>query len=617
MTEETLRFDTEVSRLLELVAHSLYSEKQIFLRELISNASDACERLQFLALTEPGLVIDDPDYRITISLDKRTRSLSVADNGIGMSRDELVDNLGTIARSGTAAFVDQFASASEGNSSFIGQFGVGFYSVFMVGDEVSVLTRKAGESQGWSWSSDGKGEFVVAEDDSAPARGTVVRIHLKEEDREFRDPDRIRAIVREYSDHIALPIMLDTGDEPEQLNEASALWKRPAREIEDAQYVEFYRHVSRNFDEPWLTVHFATEGRVTYTALLFVPSTRPFDLLHRDARPGIRLYVQRVFITGEYDELLPPYLRFLRGVVDADDLPLNVSRETLQHSPMLARIRRTLTRRILRDLKRKADDEPEEYSQFWDNFGEVLKEGIYVEQDHREMVVELCRFHSTSDEGDLISLNDYVSRMSEGQEAIYYLSADQLDIARTSPHLESFASQGIEVILLTDPVDEIWVQSLGSHDEKPLRSITQGAIDLGDAGIGEDGASSKTPVSADVESLLVALKESLGDLVKDVRVSGRLTESAVCLVADDMDLDVRLARLLSEHGQVSAIPPRILEVNPEHRLIQKLADGVAGEVDDVAHLLLDLARIAEGENVQSPAEFSSRFVGVLERSLGD
>ena len=407
MTEETLSFNTEVSRLLELVARSLYSEKQIFLRELISNASDACERLQFLALTEPELVSEDPDYRITISLDRRTRSLSVADNGIGMTRDELVENLGTIARSGTAAFVDQIAATSEGGSGFIGQFGVGFYSGFMVGDQVGVLTRRAGESESWRWSSDGKGEFVVAEDDGAPARGTVVRVHLNEEDREFRDPEEVRRIVREYSDHIAIPIMLETDGEPEQLNEASALWKRPAREIEDAQYAEFYRYVSHSFDEPWLTVHFAAEGRMVYTALLFVPSSRPFDFLRPDSRQGVRLYVRRVFITDEYEELLPTYLRFLRGVVDAEDLPLNISRDTLQHSPTIARIRRALTRRVLRELQRKADDAPEEYAQFWSNFGTVLKEGIYLEEDRKDELIELCRFDSTRDGGGLISLSDY------------------------------------------------------------------------------------------------------------------------------------------------------------------------------------------------------------------
>ena len=564
-------------------------------------------------------MLSDDDLRVTISLDRRTRSIAVTDNGIGMTREELVENLGTIARSGTAAFADALSAEESTEGGLIGQFGVGFYSVFMVGDRVDVLSRRAGEEEGWRWTSDGQGEFTIAEDDSAPERGTVVSVHLREEDREFRDPERVRTIVREYSDHIALPIMLETDDEPEQLNSASALWTRPQREIDDSQYAEFYRHVARAFDEPWLTAHFKTEGRLSYTGLLFVPSSRPFDLMHADARGGVRLYVRRVFITDEYEELVPRYLRFLRGVVDSEDIPLNISRDTLQHSPVLDRIRRGLTRQVLRALRGKADEAPDEYDVFWENFGAVLKEGIYQDEERKDDLLALARFHSTRDEGGLVSLADYVERMPKGQESIYYLSADELRVARGSPHVESFAARGVEVLLLTDEVDEIWVQALGSYKDHPLQSVTRGALDLSDIAP-PDGEPPEPDVdSPAVEALVDLLKSQLGDAVKDVRASGRLTDSAVVLVADEIDLDIRLARMLSDHGGLDALPPRILEVNAGHTLIKRLAElAASGEtdiLDDIGFLLLDQARIAEGEPATDPAAFTRRMAAVLERSL--
>jgi molecular chaperone HtpG len=476
---ETRAFEAEVSRLLDLVANSLYSEQEIFLRELIANASDACDRLRYLALTDPAVLGDTPDFRIAVRLEPRRRTLVVADNGIGMSHDELVENLGTIARSGTAAFVERLSGENGTDTSLIGQFGVGFYSAFMVADRVDVVTRRAGESVGWRWSSDGKGEYTIDEADDAPVRGTEVRLHLRADRREYMEADRLRAIVRRYSDHIALPIYLEQSDEePAHLNQASALWARAPREIDDEQYGEFYRHVSHNFDAPWLTVHFKSEGRTEYTCLVFVPGTRPLDIFHPERKHGVRLYVRRVFITDDYAELVPTYLRFLSGVVDSEDLPLNISRETLQHNPLIRRIRDRLTRQVLRGLKRKAEREPESYADFWSNFGAVLKEGLAVDPDRRDELLELCRFSSSRGE-ERTSLAEYVERMPEGQDAIYYLSGDQLERLRSSPHLEAFAAKGVEVLLTTDAIDEIWLQGGATFgDGIPFRSVSRGAIDL-------------------------------------------------------------------------------------------------------------------------------------------
>lgn len=622
MTEatETRAFEAEVSRVLNLVAKSLYRDRDIFLRELISNASDACDRLRHQALTEPTLLGNDQELKITVRLEPRKRTVVVADNGIGMDHDEMVQNLGTIARSGTAAFVEQLSGDADADSGLIGQFGVGFYSVFMVADRVDVLSRAQGAEQGWHWSSDGGGEYTIAEDDSAPPRGTVVRVHLRQDQREYMEPQKLREIVRRYSDHIALPILLDDGEgEPEHLNQASALWSRPAREVTEEQYAEFYRHVSHAFDEPWLTVHFKAEGRVEYTCLLFVPSLRPFDIFSPERSHHVKLYVRRVFIADDYEELVPPYLRFLAGVVDSEDLPLNISRETLQQSPLLGRIRERLTSQLLRALVRKAEREPEQYAGFWEQFGAVLKEGLAMDESHRKELLALARFATTAG-GEQVGLKEYVERMPEGQEAIYYLSGEQLDRVRSSPHLEAFRARGVEVLLMTDPVDEFWLSAVPMYEEKPFQSVTRGAVDLGAVSLDDDEASTDSeeenapPV---VEELVVRLGATLGEAVKQVRVSTRLTDSAVCLAADEFDPDLHLARMLRERGGLAATPPRILEINAKHPMIRRLASA---NVDDasferLSQLLLDQARLIEGEDLPDMAAFASRLTKTIESSL--
>ena len=618
MTQETRSFQAEVSRLLEIVAHSLYSEKEIFLRELISNASDACDRLRYAALTEPALAEGDTEYRVTLTPDKAARTLTIGDNGIGMNREELIDNLGTIARSGTAAFVSQLSGDARRDMSLIGQFGVGFYSAFMVAEQVEVLSRKAGESQGWRWMSDGKGEFTVEALPDA-ARGAKIIVHLREGEDEYLDPARLRQIVKTYSDHIGLPIILKDGGKEETINTASALWTRPRSEITADQYKEFYHHVGHSFDDPWLTLHNKAEGVLEYTSLLFVPSTKPFDLFDPERKSRVKLYVRRVFITDEATDLLPAYLRFLRGSVDSEDLPLNISREMLQSNPMVARIRQQLTRRILSELAKRAGEAADEYAKFWDNFGAVLKEGLYEDRDHRDELLGLARFRSTSRDA-LVSLDDYIAAMKSGQDAIYTIHGDSLDVIKKSPQLEGFRARGIEVLLLTDPIDEFWVPSIGRYKEKPFKSATRGGVDLDKIPLSEPPEATGTEPPAKLGSLIAIFKLALGESVKDVRSSERLTDSAVCLVADEGDMDMHLERLLKQHRQLDSASRRILEVNPRHKLIERLAasvgePGASDQLSEFAWLLLDQARIVEGEQLPDPPAFARRLATLLERGL--
>ena len=618
MAEEKLHFQAEVSKLLEIVVNSLYSNKEVFLRELISNASDACDRLRYAALTEPALAEGGAPFRIVIAPDKTARTITVSDNGIGMNRDELIENLGTIARSGTSAFLSQLSGDARKDVSLIGQFGVGFYSAFMVADKVEVVTRKAGENHGWRWVSDGKGEFSVAEEPEAE-RGTRIVLHLRAGEDEFLEPHRLRAIVKTYSDHIALPVLLAVDGKEEAINTASALWTRSRSEITPEQYKEFYHHVSHAFDDPWLTVHYRAEGAIEYTGLLFVPSTKPFDLFDPGRRNHVRLYVRRVFITADAEHLLPPYLRFLKGVVDTQDLPLNVSRELLQTSPLLAKIRSGLVKRVLGDLKKKAEESNDDYlSGFWTNFGAVLKEGIYEDFERREEILDLCRFASTA--GDkLVSLADYVSRMKPGQDAIYTIAGDDIAALRNSPHLEGFAARGVEVLLLTDPIDEFWPNAIAAYKEKPFKPVTQGAADLSKIEKPADQAESTEP-PAELAALIDAVRAALGDAVKDVRASERLTSSAVCLVSDEGDMSLHLERLLRQHrrdgGEKAA---RILELNPRHALIVRLAkaaaEGSSEKLTDAAWLLFDQARLVEGEPPSDPVAFARRLASMLERAL--
>ncbi len=621
MPQETRTFQAEVSRLLDIVAHSLYSEKEIFLRELISNASDACDRLRYAALTEPSLIEGDPNYRVVLTPVKSSKTLTIADNGIGMNHDELVENLGTIARSGTAAFMKELSAGdSAKDMSLIGQFGVGFYSAFMVADKVEVLSRKAGEEQGWRWESDGKGEFTI-EPEPNLKRGTRITLHMREGDEDYLEPQRLRQIVRTYSDHIALPIVLADGNKDETINTASALWTRPRAEITEDQYKEFYHHVGHSFDEPWLTLHARAEGVVEYTYLLFVPSSKPFDLFEPERKTQVKLYVRRVFITDQGTELLPPYLRFLRGVVDSEDLPLNISREMLQQNPVIARMRRQLTGRVLSELQKKAADAPEEYTKFWDNFGAVVKEGLYEDRDQRDTLLGLARFRSTVRE-DWVSLDEYLEAMKPGQEAIYTITGDNLDLLRKSPQLEGFRARGVEVLLMTDPIDEFWAPAIGAYKEKPFKSATRGGIDLDKIAVDEEkkAEAEKPESSAKLGSLIAIFKLALGDAVKDVRSSARLTDSAVCLVADEGDMDMHLERLLKQHRQLDSASKRILELNPNHRLIERLAAsvgeaGASEQLSEFAWLLLDQARIVEGEQLPDPPAFARRLAGLLERGL--
>ena len=622
MPEERLGFNAEVGRLLDLVASSLYSEREIFLRELISNASDACDRLRYLAVTNPTLMGDDSELRITVGLEPHSRTLWVADNGVGMSRDELISNLGTIARSGTASFVDQLPDEAGAAEKLIGQFGVGFYSVFMVADRVDVLSRRADEEQGWRWSSDGKGEFTVAEEEKAPGRGTLVRAHLRADQRAFMEPDRVREVVRRHSDHIGVPILFQGAEgAPEQVNTASALWARAPREIDEGQYRDFYQHVGHAFDDPWLTVHFKSEGRIEYTCLVFVPTVPPFDLVHAESQHRVKLYVRRVHVSDDNEELVPRYLRFLSGVVDSEDLPLNVSRETLQENPIVGRIRQRLTRQVLRALKDKAEKAPDEYEHFWEGFGAVLKEGLALDTERRDELLELCRFRSTATEG-FRTLAEYVAQMPEGQEAIYYLAGEKLQRLRQSPQLEAARARGVEVLLLTDQVDEFWLPVVGTYAESPFGSVSRGVLDLDKVGAveGKDGTGGSESNSAppQIERLIERLEGELGDSVRAVRSSSRLTDSPACLVADEQGPDLHLSRLLRQHGHAGEPPPPVLEINPTHPLIQRLAaeDEASEMLRDAAHLLLDQARLLEGEDIPDPSAFSRRLVSALERGLG-
>jgi molecular chaperone HtpG len=631
-------FEAEVGRVLDLVINSLYQHREIFLRELISNASDACDRLRYASLTEPHLLGDDPELKILLIPDRAAGTLTVRDNGIGMGRDELVENLGTIARSGTQRFVTELSGNSAKDLNLIGQFGVGFYSAFMVAGEVEVIARKAGEEHAWRWHSDGRSGFAVEAMAEGAPRGTSVILHLREDAKELLDGYRLRQIARSYSDHIAVPILLqdqtkvdgESKEEaaapkaPEQINQASALWTRPKAEITDEQYKEFYHHVAHAFDDPWARLHVQAEGVVSYQALLFIPSSRPFDLYDPEHRHGVKLYVKRVFITDDLESLMPRYLRFVRGVIDSEDLQLNVSRETLQHSAVLARIRKDLVKRLLDELDRRAKAEDGDYASFLDQFGAVLKEGLYEDHEQRERLLELVRFRSTVSDG-WVGLADYVGRMKPGQDAIYTISGEHLDALRSSPQLEACRAKGVEVLLLADPIDEFWLPMVPEYQGKAFRSLTRGEVDLSkiEAGDGEAGkteAEGEAVAGAELDRLIAVFKGQLGDKVKDVRPSARLTESAVCLVADEHAMDLRLERFLKQHQQLEELSKRVLEINPKHPLIRQMAAraaeaGEAEALGDLAELLLDQARIVEGEPLPDPGGFSRRLSAFLAKGL--
>ena len=624
MSEEKLTFQAEVAKLLDIVVHSLYSNTEIFLRELISNASDSCDRLRYAALTDNSLTKDGgTEFAIHIAVDKENRTLTVTDNGLGMNRDDLVENLGTIAKSGTAEFVKSLSGDASKDVSLIGQFGMGFYSSFMVAKKVEVFTRRAGDTQGWHWVSDGRSSYRISESEDV-TRGARIVLHLRKEGRDFLETLRLKKVVRTYSDHIAIPVILDAiaGEEDskeETLNEASALWTRPKNEIKNDQYTEFYRHVAHGFDEPWHTLHFRAEGAIEYTGLLFIPTSRPFDLFELERKGKVKLYVNRVFIADDLDGLLPPYLRFVRGIVDSPDLPLNISREMLQDNPQLKKIQKGLVGRLMKDLKTRSDD-ADAYGTFWSTFGSVLKEGLYEDFERREEILELCLFQTSSGE-EWRSLKDYTSAMKDGQDAIYFITGEDAATLRRLPQLEGYLAKGVEVILLTDPVDEFWITSVGVFDKHPFRSAAQSADDL-DA-IAEDKTEKAEEKEeedagdgADINDLIGRFKDALGEAVKDVRSSTRLRESPVCLVGEQGGMSLHMERMLKQHGQGDGLSiPRILEINPRHTLIKKLSDQPDDVVDQLALLLLDQARIVEGEQLPDPVAFSQRLSQAMERGL--
>ncbi|MCF6355431.1 MAG: molecular chaperone HtpG [Candidatus Polarisedimenticolaceae bacterium] len=634
--KETLDFQAEVSQVLNLMVRSLYSNKEIFLRELISNASDAAEKLRFEALTDEALFEDDPELKIRVEFDKEKRTVTISDNGIGMNRQEVTETIGTIANSGTRQFIEAMTGDQSKDSQLIGQFGVGFYSSFIVADRVTLITRRAGlgAEHGVRWESDGKGTYTLETVDK-PGRGTDVILHLREDESEFLEGYRLRSVISKFSDHVAIPIEMlkevypappgEEGEEEEEekkeeapeyevVNKGSALWMRPKSEISDEEYAEFYKHVSHDFEEPLAHVHNRVEGTNEYSSLLYIPKRAPFDLWDKDQKHGIKLYVRRVFIMDEADKLMPHYLRFVKGIVDSDDLPLNVSREILQHSRKIDTIRTANTKRILGLLEKMAKNEAEKYATFWEQFGQVMKEGPGEDLPNRERISGLLRFASTHNEGDEqnVSLDDYIERMKEGQEKIYYITADSMPAARHSPHLEVFRKKGIEVLLMIDRVDEWLVSHLMEYKEKRLQSVAKGELDLGEL---EDQEEKKEheEVAKEHAGLIERLKSALGeDVVKEVRVSSRLTDSPACLVVEDTDMSANLERLLKSVGQEAPSTKPIMEINVGHPLIDHLDNEPDEErFADLSKILFDQALLAEGGQLKDPASFVSRLNGLM------
>jgi molecular chaperone HtpG len=611
-------FQTEVSQLLHLMVHSVYTEKEVFLRELISNASDACDKLRYEAIAQPSLLADDARLAIRISFDKSAGTLTVADNGIGMNEQELIDNLGTIARSGTRAFLERMTVGSEG-SSLIGQFGVGFYSAFMVADRIDVVSHKAGEDRAWLWVSDGASGFTVTPAPEAPAkvsRGTSVTLALKQDARNFLEDGEIERIVRTYSDHILFPIEFTAADgKTRQVNSASALWQRSKSEVKPEEYKEVYNTVAHQFDEPALTLHYKAEGRQSYAVLLFVPTRPPFDLFEAERKGRVRLYVRRVFIT-EDASLLPAHLRFVRGVIDSEDVPLNISREVLQNNPQVVQIRRAVTGRLLAELETLAEKEAARFESIWDAFGPVLKEGIYEDFERRDQLLKLARFRSTAGPG-WRSLKDYVAELKPGQTEIYYLAGDNLELINSSPQLEAAKARGVEVLLMADPVDHFWTSMGLGYEGKTLKSLTQGVADLSSIPVQSTAEPEAKP--DDVTAVVSALKEALGPAVPDVRAATLLRSSPVCLVAAGDGPDRGLERLLQRQKRGAGAKP-VLEINPTHPLIKgigaEIAAGRKEQVRDLGHLLLDQALVLDGELPADPAKFAERLNRYVVRGLG-
>ena len=616
---EKMNFQAEVGKLLDIVVNSLYSEKYIFLRELISNASDACDKLRYLALTNPDIAKASGEFKIKITPDAKTSTLKIADNGIGMNKDDLVNHLGTIAKSGTAEFVKN-VSDNGSAMDLIGQFGVGFYSAFMVADKVEILTRRAGEDKAWFWTSNGRDGFEIREAEKE-GNGTEIKLFLKEDQKNFVDTIYLRHIIRTYSDHIGYPIVLCLDEAGEEtVNTGSALWARPKSEITQDQYKEFYHHISKNFDDPWLTLHFKAEGNIEYTGLLFIPSEPPYDLFQPDSQNGLKLYVNKVFISEKVEELMPHYLRFVKGVVDSSDLQLNISREMLQHNALIEKIKHGLVGRLLKELKNRAANY-DDYMTFWKAFGAAFKEGIYEDFGNREEIAGLSRFLSTHDLEKFTSLDEYIERAKNvkigenDQKAIYYITGDDVNVLANNPQLEAFKAKGIEVLLLTDPIDEFWTQTLPNYKGFAVKHISQADIDLA-----IDRKDQKAG-DGDMEKLTKMMSEMFKNDVGKVTTTERLTNSPASLTVEQGQMSIHLERLMRNHQQQTAFAStRILELNPYHPLIIKLADMVGDEkqkakVEEIARIILDQAKIAEGEPISDPAFYVAKLSDYILKAI--
>ena len=618
MSNMEKKFEADTGKILDIVINSLYSEREIFVRELISNASDAIDKKKYLALTNKSINDTSDPFEIKIEVNSKENTIKISDNGIGMDEEDLINSLGTIARSGTKAFLEQFNKSKDDKKedvNLIGQFGVGFYASFMVADKVEVLSKKAGTDKSWKWISDGKSGYNIEKSDKKNS-GTDLILHLKKDAKEFLEGTRIQFVVRKYSDHISYPVkMLEVSKKDakeETINEASALWTRAPKDIKEKQYEDFFSHIGAGFGKPLLTMHNNTEGTVSYTNLLCIPSSKPFDLFNPDRKSSLKLYINRVFITDKCDNLIPAYLRFVKGIVDTQDIDLNVSREMLQNNPAVAKISKSLVGKILRELKKIADKDKAKYIQFWNEFGQVLKEGLYEDLERKDTLLELARF-SNNENDDLISLEDYVNAIDKNQKDIYYIAADTKSQALSSPHLEGFKSKGIKVLVMADPIDQFWLSMAGQFKEKNFVSITQGEIDLDNIKSDKKDPKNKDTKKDDVDkrftNLIAHLKASLGQNVKDIRLTSKLTDSPACLVADKGDMDVAMENLMKQRDPNYQGAPRILEINPEHALVEKMNKLLSDKkhnnlVDDAGTLLFEQARMMEGKLPSDPTKFA-------------
>lgn len=630
--EQVMDFSADVARLLDIVANALYTDHDVFLRELISNSADACDRLRYDAIAKPNLIKDNPDFRIHIFKDTGSRTLTVTDNGIGMNEQELIDNLGTIAKSGTAAMMESLKQSKDQKSlNLIGQFGVGFYAGYMVASKIEVISRKAGDKQSYHWESDGRSGFSVRPATNEETqkldgdRGTAIILHIKDEGVDFLIDEKIKSTIQRYSDHIDCPIFMnppeETSEDASPINQASAIWARPKSEVKDEQYLKFYKHICMSFDEPLITAHWQAEGTIEFSALLYIPTLRPWDLYDPSRKHAVKLYVRRVFITDDLEGLMYPWMRFLRGVIDSADLPLNISRESLQFNPIIRKIRSSVTRRVLGDLDKLSRNDAPAFETFWGQFGAVLKEGLYDAPEHRDELFKICRFYSTHDNGEKpVSLSDYVDRMKEGQDKIYYITGENKDALLSSPQIEGFKARGLEVLFLTDTIDSFWLQQIEEFGEKKFASVTKTSTDLDQFKTDknkDDDINASKPDYKSLTPLIAAMAEALKDDVKEVKLSSRLTDTPACFVSSDDGIDMHMERVLKTQQQYVADNKRILEINPDHPVIRKMAlkaDDTA-LMKDLSAMLFDQATIIQGEPVKDYGAFVKRLSKLMESGL--